>query len=517
MTSARDHLIYLRKSRSDSPLETVEEVLYKHEKQLQDYAVRTFGEKIPEENIFREVVSGETIEDRPRIKEVLHRIELPDVCGVLIIEPQRLSRGDLVDCGTIIRAFKYTGTKIYTPGKCYDLADKYDEKFFRDELMRGNEYLEYTKEILSRGRLASISEGNYLGSVAPYGYDKTIEVVGNRKHPTLKINEDEAAGVRMIFDLYGNQNKSTYFIAQKLNAMGVKPKVAKDWTKDTLTGILKNVTYLGKVRWNHRKHEKKIVDGQLVTFRPKNDDYIVVEGKHEAIISQELFDKVQTRMGKNPRTNSKFELKNPLAGIMKCKKCGHAMTFRSGSGDAPPRLVCSKQQSCKTPSIRLPLVIDTVVDELKNYIADFEIKLEADETSDHIQEKQLEIVQKNLDDLEVQQERLFQFLENGTYDEVTFTKRNKNLAVKREELRAEYNTILHSIPKKIDYHESIVRIHGAIGLLRDENVPVKAKNDYLSDLIERIEYSTDEPLKRGGGAHFRDNTPDFTLDIFLRV
>ena len=107
-----NYIIYLRKSRSDSPLESVEEVLAKHEKMLQDFAIRTFGQPIPEENIFREVVSGETIEDRPEMKKVLSRIESKNIKGVLVVEPQRLSRGDLVDCGNIIRAFKYTGTKV---------------------------------------------------------------------------------------------------------------------------------------------------------------------------------------------------------------------------------------------------------------------------------------------------------------------------------------------------------------------------------------------------------------------
>ena len=91
---AEEILIYLRKSRSDSPDETVEEVLARHERQLQEYAVRSYGLPVPEQNIYREVVSGETIEDRPEVQKVLARIENPDIKGVLIIEPQRLSRGD---------------------------------------------------------------------------------------------------------------------------------------------------------------------------------------------------------------------------------------------------------------------------------------------------------------------------------------------------------------------------------------------------------------------------------------
>ena len=166
------YLVYLRKSRSDGDHETIEDVLEKHEKIIQEYAVKTFGSTIQEEFIYREVVSGETIQDRPVIKKLLNIIQHENIKGVLTIEPQRLSRGDLSDCGTIIRAFRYTDTLIITPTKTYDLTDKFDRKFFEMELMKGNDYLEYIKEIMMRGRIASVNEGNFIGSVPPYGYDK---------------------------------------------------------------------------------------------------------------------------------------------------------------------------------------------------------------------------------------------------------------------------------------------------------------------------------------------------------
>lgn len=79
-------IIYLRKSRQDDPRETVEEVLEKHETMLQEYAQRELGGRIPEDNIYREVVSGESIDDRVEIKKVLSRLEDPAVKGVLVAE-----------------------------------------------------------------------------------------------------------------------------------------------------------------------------------------------------------------------------------------------------------------------------------------------------------------------------------------------------------------------------------------------------------------------------------------------
>ena len=135
-----EYLMYLRKSRQDDPNETVEEVLSKHEIQLQEYALRNFKYHIPEEDIYREVVSGETIDDRPMINELFKSIESGDIKGVLVIEPQRLTRGDMLDCGTVEHLFRYTNTLVVTPPKTYDLSDKYDRKLFEMELSRGSDF-----------------------------------------------------------------------------------------------------------------------------------------------------------------------------------------------------------------------------------------------------------------------------------------------------------------------------------------------------------------------------------------
>ena len=150
MFKPEEIIIYLRKSRSDDPLLTVEEVLSKHETILDEWAEKHLGGKIPEENRFREVVSGETIADRPEIQKVLKLIESPKYKAVLIVEVQRLSRGDLEDAGRLIKLFRYSNTFAITPPKTYDLRDEYDRDMFERELKRGNEFLEYQKKIMNR-------------------------------------------------------------------------------------------------------------------------------------------------------------------------------------------------------------------------------------------------------------------------------------------------------------------------------------------------------------------------------
>jgi predicted site-specific integrase-resolvase len=167
-------LVYLRKSQSDDQRLSVEEVLEKHEKILDEWAERNLGGTVPESNKFREIVSGEKISQREEIKKVLKLIESPKIKALLIVEPQRLTRGDLEEVGFLMKRLKYTSTLVITPERTYDLRDEYAWDAFERELKRGNEYLEYYKKIQNRGRLASVAAGNYIASIPPYGFDQDV-------------------------------------------------------------------------------------------------------------------------------------------------------------------------------------------------------------------------------------------------------------------------------------------------------------------------------------------------------
>ena len=522
-----NYIIYLRKSRSDSPLESVEEVLERHEKMLQEFAIKTFGETIPEENIFREVVSGETIADRPEMKKVLSWIESNNIKGVLVVEPQRLSRGDLVDCGNIIRAFKFSDTKIFTPMKTYDLEDRYDEKFFKDELMRGAEFLEYTKEILNRGRLASVADGWYIGSIPPYGYDKIMVREGHKDRPTLKINEKETNVVRMIFDMYANQNITPHTIAIKLEEMGITPRKAENFSQHTVKDIIQNQHYIGKVVWNRHKTVTKYVDGELVKSNPRHKDFLVFEGRHPAIIDDETWNRAQERRGKNPKTTYGRGLRNPLARLLFCQ-CGRSMSYRTykdknGKERCEPRLLCQNQTRCGNRSITFNRMMEAVISGLEQHLEDFEVKMKnGDGDSRKLQEERLVHIQKELDEVESQQEKLYDFLEREVYSEETFVKRNKVLTEKREELRTVYNKLKSTLPDSINYEDKYVQLSQAIEALKDEDLSAKAKNDFLTAIVEKIVYTPHGAVmthgkgrKRMKGGRWDDST--FEIEIFLRV
>lgn len=335
-------IMYLRKSRADGE-GSIEEVLRRHEGILQEFYQKQYGEPVPENHIYREIQSGETISDRPIMQYIITLVQEQKVDGILVIEPQRLSRGDLSDTGTLSRLFMYTGVPIITPQKTYDLTDKFDRKFFEMELMRGNDYLEYTKEILRRGRLASVKEGNYIGSVPPYGYDRS-KIAGK---PTLIPNPTEAEVVRSVFRMYVNEQLNPAEIAKQLDQLGIPPRhsAKAGWSSSTIREMLKNPVYTGKIKWNGRRVKKVYRNGELTETRPRSEDALLTQGKHEPLLSPELFGKAQKRLSSKAQPVKKaYEIKNPLAGILYCR-CGRTMVYKKAGDDA--YMVCPAGCGCR--------------------------------------------------------------------------------------------------------------------------------------------------------------------------
>lgn len=129
LSSAEEYCMYLRKSRVDIEAEAhgEGETLARHEKLLLEVARR---DKLNVTQIYREVVSGETIASRPVMQHLLQEVEQGRWAGVLVVEVERLARGDTIDQGIMAQTFKYSGTKIVTPLKVYDPNNEYDEEYF---------------------------------------------------------------------------------------------------------------------------------------------------------------------------------------------------------------------------------------------------------------------------------------------------------------------------------------------------------------------------------------------------
>ena len=176
------------------------------------------------------------------------------------------------------------------------------------------------------GRIQKAREGKWNGGFAPYGY----QLVNGR----LEINEEEAVAIRTIYDQYVNTDIGSNGISKYLENHGIR-KIQRQNGKNPLFDahlvrlILKNPVYCGKIAYGRRKTEK--VHGTRNEYHlVEQDDFLLVDGLHEAIISEEVWDAAQAKLIAQAKkyehvNKGKDERTHLLSGIVKCPICGAGM------------------------------------------------------------------------------------------------------------------------------------------------------------------------------------------------
>lgn len=512
-------IMYLRKSRADDPMATVEEVLEKHEQMLDEWMTFNLpdGGHVPEENRLREVVSGETLDSRPRMMELLRLVENPDIKAVLVKEPSRLSRGALKEIGYLVEVLMYTGTLVLTTQGSYDLRDDRDREQFERELMRGNDYLQYQKKILKAGKLLAVKNGCYIGSYAPYGYRKTSYKDGRRTCHTLKIHPEEAEVVKQVFELY-RRGVGAVRICDILDHEHAKPPRGKKWAPETITAMLHNVHYIGKVRWNYTQKGHRVEKGEIKRYKYTAADYLVFDGKHPAIIDQELWDAVQAIKGSLPRQKRSTSLKNPLAGVLYCS-CGKAMSFKQvrhkGKNIGVPRFLCGDQRCKLHGSATVHEVLAEVVQVLQDCVDDFQIQIKhGTDNSAELHKQMLARLEKRLEDLRELETKQWDEKIKGEIPVHVFEKLNAQTVAEIKDVTQAICEAKDTAPVHVDLHEKLVTFEAALSLLQDPDAPVKEQNALIKACIDRVVYSRP---KTEGYVGRVGNTEPFKLEFTLRI
>ena len=519
----KEVLVYLRKSRSDDPMLSVEEVLAKHESIISGWIEKNLDAPIPTENYYREVVSGETIQSRPEMKKLLKRIESANAKAVLVVECARLGRPDLEEIGKLSKLFRYTSTLIITPQRMFDLRDEYDREQFEREMMRGNEYLEYTKKILRRGKEVSLRDGWYINAVIPYGYKREWVYEGKRKRPTLTIVEDEAKVVRMIFDWYANEGIGATKICQKLNEIGIKARKGGLWKKSSITNIIKNEHYIGKVVIRKHIDVKTVEDFEITTHCVLNDEYEIVDGRHPAIIDEETFYKANNKIRRYPSVRPSAVLVNPFASILKCE-CGRVMIRRRNRNSY--RYLCDEQMFCGNASIGEEALIEAVVAKLKESLEELSVKVK-DEDSKNKKEKHTEYVsllESKLVEVEKKELSLWEKYSEEKMPKRIFDSLIAKCAEEKQSLESALKEAYADEPQFTDYKGAIATLHEAIEALPDVSVSASVKNKLLLSVVDKIVYrrpkairmSLEDAEKKGVKLEGGWYCPDFEIDVYLK-
>ncbi len=515
---------YLRKSRVDLEAEKngEEDTYARHERIFLDLCKR-YGITISK--IYRELpgTSGERISERPEMMSLLGDVEDNMWTGIVVVELERLARGDTMDQGIVAQAFKYSNTLIVTPMRTYNPNDQSDEEYFEFGLFMSRREFKTITRRLQSGRLDGVETGRYLGNIAPYGYQR-VKLPG--KGYTLEPQPDQAPIVQLIFSLYTDpdpeKRMGSVNIAKYLNdTLKVPTLKGGPWSVSSVVQLLRNPTYTGKVRWKTRPVVKK----RTSSSRPRAtaETALVRNGLHEGLISEDAFNLAQEIMNrKTPHAVTRSgKITNPLAGLVRCGMCGGPIVSRPYKKSGQKTQLICPNTNCKNVSSYLDLVELKLIQALKQWLEEYKFKVENRPKENKKENMRLQAYRealknadKRLNETEKQLSQLHDLLEQGIYTIEKFMERSKVLEARAAEMREAKGIAEKGIEaeeqREIAQVQTIPTMTHVLSVYDEESDPAR-KNELLRTVLDKVVYTKEK------GGRWSGVSDQFTLEISPKI
>lgn len=306
--------------------------------------------------------------DRPQWQRLMEDAKAGKVNCIIVKDLSRLGRNYIEAGNYLEKIFPFMGVRFIA------ISDGYDSENLKPEdtglllPLKNIINASYAKDLsqkVSSARHVQRGRGEFTGSVVPFGYKKDQQRKGR-----FVVNEDEAAVVRQIFRMFG-EGESYSEIARELNRLRIPSPQGKLWRYQTIRGIIANEVYLGRM-----------IQGKRCNREP---DVVTVENTHDAIITEDLFEKVKRQKDKISfhRENGERQkaadeeiylfqgmLKAANSGLTLCKTC-----YRKQAGQVlvkayrSPKALDKEGNPYKLVMIREEVLLSIVKKVLFQYIS----------------------------------------------------------------------------------------------------------------------------------------------------
>ena len=390
-------------------------------------------------------------------------------------------------------------------------------------------YSRDTSKKVKAVKRACAENGKFMGTYPAYGYKRDNE---DKHH--LVIDEDTAPIVRRIFSMRATGMGFTGIAAQ-LNEEGIPSpgmlyyqrrgkadprRVNHKWVGETVKHLIRNEVYIGNM-----------VQGKTGTVSYKNkkliskpeDEWIRVEGTHEPIISQEIWDTVQSIDQKRVRKNAASDgIRSVFTGLVYCAECGFKMrnhtekfTYKDGSPGRYSSFICgnyarSGKSACTIHTIYENVLEQIVLEDIREkarfaahdpeMLAQHILRLKDKEAQSHRTscEQELKAVKTRLDELERLMQSLYEDKYSGTVPQSVF----QTLMRKYETERVEKAAALPELELKLKAHMENRQDAGRwTEIIRQYTEITKLDESMLFALVDRIEVGEAQKVK---GVRVRD-------------
>ncbi len=444
-------------------------------------------------------ISGTSFE-RGGFAQLMQDVKEHKVNCIIVKDLSRFGR-DYIETGNLIeKILPFLGCRFIAVADNFDsMAANADEsKLIMNIKNLVNDM--YAKDISKRvtiTRRMSAESGSFIGSFAPYGYE-VVNIEGVRK---LQINEECAEVVRKIYTLYSQGVSCKNIVAELYrdkvhkisdfkrygHAYCKAGELLQQWSEGSIWGMLQNTNYLGNLQ--QCKSNSKLYEGQQGISYTEEVDWVTVNNTHQAIVSGELFEKVQNRRkGSNLEHKIQYKAKNTeniYRNIICCGNCGrvmHSTYYQSQVKDERHYAYYCRSaylvdgRRCEKNYIREEQISVFVLEQLRNILRAQQIKAK-DLTKLNMAEYNSKIAEYALEEKRIGQECGYRNKQAGImygqYKEGTIT-------------REEYDAFKQNRKEQEDYAEK--RLQEIKQKLRKARCRAEEENKFLRSLLKVDKY-----------------------------
>lgn len=276
-----------------------------------------------------EVQSGESLLNRPVMKDILERAEACSIGAIIVQNFSRLTRDeDGLDGLTIKKVCKDNDVLIITPGKVYDFSTDQDDKLSDIEFMMGRWYKAELMKFTAQGLKARARAGAFMGGTPTFGYKLVYHQNGESDKPKadLVIDDNEAKTVRVLFDLYVNHRLGANGTAKQLNELGytIRQRAGgnRQFCTQDILRLIASELYIGFMKWGHSKHGRK---GKYL----QDFEGTMIHRPELQIIPITLWEQAQAIKKKRTRKHNKKRgqwAQYAFSGVCGCPVCGSELS-----------------------------------------------------------------------------------------------------------------------------------------------------------------------------------------------
>lgn len=452
--------------------------------------------------------------ERPSFKKMITDIENGKINCVITKDLSRLGRNYLQSGAYIEMYFPQKNIRYIAITDGIDTLNSNQNDIMPFKNILNEMYAKDTSKKVKSAIQSRMREGTYIGSKAPFGY---LKDPNNKRR--LIIDEKTKPIIELIYKLC-LEGKGTQLISQELmkrkiprpsafveNAeklYGLTEENKYQWSHRMVLNVLRDPVYCGNMARNKRptlsfKNSKRM-------YIPKSD-YIYAKDTHEGIVSEEIWEQVQTMIDKRKCNNKKgLYYDNIFQGLVRCPKCGYALTPKTDYRLKKKELIdfvhfsCSTYKkygvnACSSHRIEARDLYNIVLEDIQyhgsmalsakeDFVEKIIEKIEVEKIDEGKElSKKLELKKNQLAELDRSYEQLYEDRLEGNITERNFNLMNVSISKKQDKLIEEIKVLEGDIEVSFETEDNYKKFMDNIS----KYAKIKSLNRYiLNQVIDKI-------------------------------